>query len=150
MDKGYNKPSVSLWGAPVLFVKKKDDTFRMCIDYWQLSKLTINNQYTFRHINDLFDPVRGETIFSKIDLRIGYHQLGIKNEYICQTTFITRYCHCEFVVLPFGLTNAPTTFMCLMNKVFNKYLDKFLLVFIDGVLVYSKNEEEHKENLKLL
>jgi len=144
LDKGYIRPSVSPWGAPVLFVKKKDGTFKMCIDYRKLNKLTIKNRYPLPRIDDLFDQVRGASIFSKINLRTGYYQLRIKEEDISKTTFRTRYGHYEFVVLPFGLTNAPATFMCLMNSVLNKYLDKFVLVFIDDILVYSNSEEEHK------
>ena len=106
-----------------------------------MNKLTIKNRYPLPRIDDLFDQVRGASVFSKIDLRTGYHQLRIKEEDISKTTFRTRYGHYEFVVLPFGLTNAPATFMCLMNSVLNKYLDKFVLVFIDDILVYSKNEE---------
>ena len=140
LDKGYIRPSVSPWGAPVLFVKNKDGTFRMCIDYRQLNKLTIKNRYPLPRIDDIFDQVRGASVFSKIDLRTGYHQLRIKEEDISKTAFRTRYGHYEFVVLPFGLTNSPTTFMCLMNSVLNKYLDKFVLVFIDDILVYSKNK----------
>ena len=136
LDKGYIRPSVSPWGAPVLFVKKKDGAFRICIDYRQLNKLTIKNRYPLPGIDDLFDQVRGASVFSKIDLRTSYHQLRIKEEDISKTTFRTRYGHYEFVVLPFGLTNAPATFMCSMNSVLNKYLDKFILVFIDDILVY--------------
>ena len=110
----------------------------MCIDYWQLNKLTIKNRYPLTRIDDLFDQVRGASVFSKIDLRTGYHQLRINDEDIVKTYFRTRYGHYEFVVLPFGLTNAPTTFMGLINNVLNKYLDKFVLVFIDDILVYSK------------
>ena len=127
LDKGYIRPSVSPWGAPMLFVKKKYGTFRMCIDYRQLNKLTIKNRYPLPKIDDLFDQVRGASIFSKIDLRIGFHQLRIKEEDISKTTFRTRYGHYEFVVQPFGLTNDPATFMCLMNSVLNKYLDKLCL-----------------------
>ena len=116
----------------------------MWIDYHQLNKLTIKNRYPFPRIDDLFDQVRGASVFSKIDLSTGYHQLRIKEEDISQTAFRTRYGHYEFVVLPFGLTNAPATFMCLMNSVLNKYSDKIVLVFIDDILVYSKSEEEHK------
>jgi hypothetical protein len=126
LDKGYIRPSVSPWGAPVLFVKKKDETFHLCIDYRQLNKMTIKNKYPLSRINDLFDQVGGEKVFSKIDLRSGYHQVRIKDEDINKTTFQMRYGHYEFVVIPFGLTNAPTTFMCLMNNIFSQYLDKFI------------------------
>ena len=134
----------------MLFVKNKDGTFRMCIDYCQLNKLTIKNKYPLPKMDDLFEQVRGASLFSKIDLRTGYHQLRIKEEDISKIAFQTRYGHYEFVFLPFGLTNAPATFMCLMNSVLNKYLDKFVLVFIDDILVYSKSEEEHKEHLRIV
>jgi hypothetical protein len=131
-------------------VKKKDGTLRLFIDYRQLNKMSIKNKYRLPRIDDLFDQLRGDTIFSKIDLRSGYHQVTIKDEDIHKTTFRTRYGHYEFVVVPFGLTNAPTTFMCLMNNVLNKFLDRFVLVFIDDILIYSNTREEHEENLKLV
>ena len=147
LDKGYIKPSVSPWGAPMLFVKKKDDTLRLCIDYKQLNKVTIKNKYPFPRPDYLFDQLKGLAMFSKIDLRFGYHQVCIKEEDIFKTAFRTRYGHYEFVFVPFGLNNAPATFMCLINSVLCPYLDKFVIVFIDDILVYSKNEEEHVEHL---
>jgi hypothetical protein len=149
LEKKYIRPNVSTWGAPVLFVRKKDGTLRMCIDYRQLNKLTVKNKYPLPRIDELFDQVKGATIFSKIDLRSGYHQIQIKDEDIAKTTFRTRYGHYEFVVLPFGLTNAPATFMCLMNSVFHQYLDKFVLIFIDDILIYSRNRKEHEEHLRI-
>jgi hypothetical protein len=150
MKKGYIRPSVSPWGAPILFVKKKDGTLRLCIDFRQLNKATVKNKYPLPRIDDLFDQLRGENIFSKIDLRSGYHQVRIKEEDINKTTFRTRYGHYEFVVVPFGLTNAPVVFMCLMNGIFRNYLDKFVIVFLDDILIYSKSEEEHEHHLRLV
>ena len=148
LDKEYIRPSVSPWGALVLFVKKKDGTLTLCIDYIQLNKMNINNKYPLPRINDLFDQVGGAKIFSKLDLRSGYHQVRIRDEDTRKTTFQTRYGHYKFIVIPFGLTNTPSTFMCLMNSIFSQYLDKFVVVFIDDILVYSNMEEEHEEHLR--
>ncbi|GJW23133.1 putative reverse transcriptase domain-containing protein [Tanacetum coccineum] len=142
-DRGFIRPSTSPWGAPVLFVKKKDGSFRMCIDYRELNKLTVKNRYPLPRIDDLFDQLQGSSVYSKIDLRSGYHQLRVRDEDIPKTAFRTRYGHYEFQVMPFGLTNAPVVFMDLMNRVCKPYLDKFVIVFIDDILIYSRNKEEH-------
>ncbi|GKB20694.1 putative reverse transcriptase domain-containing protein [Tanacetum coccineum] len=149
-DKGFMRPSSSPWGAPVLFVKKKDGSFRMCIDYRELNKLTVKNRYPLPRIDDLFDQLQGSSIYSKIDLRSGYHQLRVREQDIPKTAFRTRYGHYEFQVMPFGLTNAPAVFMDLMNRVCKPYLDKFVIVFIDDILIYSKDEKEHEEHLKAI
>ncbi|GJT31124.1 retrotransposon protein, putative, ty3-gypsy subclass [Tanacetum coccineum] len=149
-DKGFIRPSSSPWGAPVLFVKKKDGSFRMCIDYRELNKLTVKNRYPLPRIDDLFDQLQGSSVYSKIDLRSGYHQLRVREEDISKTAFRTRYGHYEFQVMPFGLTNAPAVFMDLMNRVCKPYLDKFVIVFIDDILIYSKNKQEHEEHLNLI
>ncbi|GJT26380.1 putative reverse transcriptase domain-containing protein [Tanacetum coccineum] len=149
-DKGFIRPSSSPWGAPVLFVKKKDKSIRMCIDYQELNKLTVKNRYPLPRIDDLFDQLQGSSVYSKIDLRSGYHQLRVREEDIPKTAFRTRYGHYEFQVMPFGLTNAPAIFMDLMNRVCKPYLDKFVIVFIDDILIYSKNKQEHEEHLKLI
>jgi len=150
LKKGYIHPSVSPRGTPVLFVKKKDGTLRLCINFRQLNKATIKNKYPLPQIDDLFDHLRGARILSKIDLRSGYHQVRIKEEdIISKTTFRNRYGHYEFTVVPFGLTNAPATFMCLMNGIFKNYLDKFIIVFLDDILIYSKSEEEHEKHLTI-
>ncbi|GJW93521.1 putative nucleotidyltransferase, ribonuclease H [Tanacetum coccineum] len=149
-DRGFIRPSTSPWGAPVLFVKKKDGSFRMCIDYRELNKLTIKNRYPLPRIDDLFDQLQGSSVYSKIDLRSGYHQLRVRDEDIPKTAFRTRYRHYEFQVMPFGLTSVPAVFMDLMNRVCKPYLDKFVIVFIDDILIYSRNKEEHANHLRII
>ncbi|KAL0537135.1 hypothetical protein IC582_026105 [Cucumis melo] len=150
LDKGFIRPSVSPWGAPVLFVKKNDGSMRLCIDYRELNKVTVKNRYPLPRIDDLFDQLQGATVFSKIDLRSGYHQLRIKDGDVPKTTFRSRYGHYEFIVMSFGLTNAPAVFMDLMNRVFREFLDTFVIVFIDDILIYSKTEAEHEEHLRIV
>jgi hypothetical protein len=133
----------------VIFVLKKDGTQRLCVDYHALNEVTIKNKYSLPRIDDLFDQLRGACGFSKIDLRSGYHQLKIRECDIPKTAFISRYGLYEYTVMSFGLTNAPAYFMYLMNKVFMEYLDKFVVVFFDDILVYSRTEEEHEEQLRL-
>ncbi|KAA0065337.1 ty3-gypsy retrotransposon protein [Cucumis melo var. makuwa] len=150
LDKGFIRSSVSPWGAPVLFVKKKDGSMRLCIDYRELNKVTVKNKYPFPRIDDLFDQLQGATVFSKIDLRLGYHQLRIKDGDVPKTAFHSRYGHYEFIVMSFGLTNAPAVFMDLMNRVFREFLDTFMIVFIDDILIYSKTKAEHEEHLRMV
>ncbi|KAL4274070.1 hypothetical protein GQ457_13G013940 [Hibiscus cannabinus] len=149
-NKGFIRPSTSPWGAPVLFVKKKDGTMRLCIDYRQLNRVTIKNKYHLPRIEDLFDQLRDASVFSKIDLRSGYYQMKVKDADVPKTTFQTRYGHFEFLVMPFGLTNAPAAFMDSMNRVFKPYLDKFVVVFIDDILIYSRNKDDHAEHLRIV
>ncbi|GJU27929.1 putative reverse transcriptase domain-containing protein [Tanacetum coccineum] len=150
VDRGFIQPSTSPWGEPVLFVKKKDKSFRMCIDYRELNKLIVKNHYPLPRIDDLLDQLQGSCIYSKINLRSGYHQLKVRDEDISKTAFRTRYGHYEFQVMPFGLTNTPTVFMDLMNRVCKPYLDKFIITFIDDILIYSRNKEEHVDHLRII
>ena len=150
LDKGFIRPSVSPWGAPVLFMKKKDGTLRMCIDYRQINKVTVKNKYPLPRFEDLFDQLKGAGVLSKIDLRSGYYQLRVKEGDVPKTAFRTRYGHYKFLVMPFGLTNAPAAFMDLMNRVFRPYVDQFVVVFIDDILVYSKDAQEHEHRLRIV
>jgi hypothetical protein len=150
LDKGYIRPSASPWGAPIIFVPKKDGTQIMCIDYRSLNEVTIKNKYPLPRIDDLFDQLKGACVFSKIDLRSGYRQLKIRATDISKTVFITWYGLYEYSVMSIWLTNAPAYFMYLMNKIFMEYLDKFMVVFIDDILIFSKNEEDHDEHLRVV
>ncbi|KAL4308279.1 hypothetical protein GQ457_01G022750 [Hibiscus cannabinus] len=131
-------------------LKKKDGSLHLCIDYWKLNKLTVKNKYPLSRINDLFDQFRGATIFSNIDLRSGYYQLRVKDSDVSKTAIHTHYGHYEFIVMPFGLANAPAVFMDMMNRVFRPYLDQFVVVFIDDILIYSRSEAEHVEHLRIV
>jgi hypothetical protein len=150
LDKGFICPSISPWGCPTLFVKKKDESLRRCIDYRPLNAVTIKNKYPLPRIDVLFDQLVGVKVFSKIDLRSGYHQIKIRASDIPKTAFLIRYGLYEYLVMSFGLTNAPAYFMYLMNSVFMPELDKFVVVFMDDILVYSKNEEEHAGHLHVV
>jgi len=150
LDKGFICPSVSPWGCPALFVKKKVDSLRLCLDYRPLNAVTIKNKYPLPRIDVLFDYLAGARVFSKIDLRSGYHQIKIRPCDIPKTAFSTRYGLYEYLVMSFGLTNAPAYFMYLMNSVFMPELDKFIVVFIDDIIIYSKNEENHVEHLRIV
>ena len=147
LEKGFIRSSVSLWGAPMLFVKKKDGTLLLCIDYRQLNKLKVKNKYPLLRIDDLFYQLKGISIFLKIDFRSGYHQLRIKDVDVHKTAFRTRYGHYEFLVMPFGLINALAAFMDLMNRVFRQHMDQFFVVLINDILVYSKDRKNQDTHL---
>jgi hypothetical protein len=146
LDKGFIRPSTSPWRCPALFVKK-DESLRLCVDYHPLNAVTIKNKYPLPRIDVLFDQLVGAKVFSKIDLHSGYHQIKIRANDIPKTAFSTRYGLYEYLVMSFGLTNAPAYFMYLMDSVFMPELDKFVVVFIDDILVYSKSEDEHTKHL---
>jgi hypothetical protein len=150
LDKGYIHPSSSAWGCPALFVKKKDQSLRLCVDYRPLNTITIKNRYPLPCINILFDQLADAKVFLKFDVRSGYHQIKIRPEDVPKTAFFTRYGLYEYLVMSFGLTNAPAHFMYLMNSVFMLELDKFAVVFIDDILVYFKNEGEHEQHLNII
>ena len=131
-------------------MKKKDGTLWMCIDYRQINKVIVKNRYPLPRVEDLFDQLKGAVVFSKIDLRSGYYQLRVKEVDVPKTAFRTRNGHYEFLVMPFGLTNAPAAFMDLKNRVFRLYVDQFVVVFIDDILVYSKDAQEYEQNLRIV
>jgi hypothetical protein len=150
LDKGYIHPSSSPWGYPTLFVKKKDQSLRLCMDYRPLNVVTVKNKYLLPHIDILFDQLVGAKVFFKVDLHSCYHQIKIHLEDVLKTTFSTRYGLYEYLVMSFGLTNAPAYFMYLMNSIFMPELDKFVVVFMDDILIYSKSEEEHARHLRVI
>jgi hypothetical protein len=150
LDKGFIHPSASPWGCPALFVKKKDNSLRLCVDYRSLNVVTIKNKYPLPRIDILFDQLAGAKIFSKIDRRFGYHQIKIRSSNIPKTAFSTRYGLYDYLVMLFYLTNAPAYFMYLMNSVFMQELDKFIVVFIDDILIYSKNPEDYANHLHIV
>jgi len=150
LEKEFIPPNSSPWGAPVLFVKKKDETLRLCIDYQRLNKVMVKNKYLLPRIDNLFDQLKGVRVFLKIDLSSGYYQLKIKELDVSKTVFRTSYGHYEFLLMPFGLMNAPAVFMDLMNHVFRPYLDKLVVIFIDDILFYSSLDQEHEQHLRLI
>jgi hypothetical protein len=150
LDKGYTRPSTSPWGCSVLFVEKKDKELRLCVDYRPLNAVTMKNKYPLPRIDILFDQLARAQVFSKIDLRSGYHQIKFRTEDIPKTAFTMRYGLYEYLVMLFGLMNASTHFMYLMNSVFMPELDQFIMVFIDDILVYSKSMREHEDHLRIV
>jgi hypothetical protein len=147
LERGFVHLSVSPWGSPILFLKRKDGSMRLCIDYKEINKVTVKNKYPLPRNEDLFDQLQGSQVFSTIDLRSRYHQLRVKEEDIQKTAFGMWYGHYKFLVMPFGLTNAPIAFIDMMNQIFREFVDRRVVVFIDDILIYSKSREEHEEHL---
>ena len=150
LEKGWIRPSQSPYRAPILLVGKKKGTLRMCVDYRELNKQTVKYRYPLPRQDELLDQLHGAKFFSKVDLQSGYHQVRVADQDVFKTAFGTRYGHFEFLVLPFGLTNAPATFMSFMHEVLKPYLDEFVVVFLDDILIHSKSEEEHLKHLQLV
>ena len=151
MDKGFIRSSTSPWGTSVLFAKKNDKTLRLCIDYRQLNRFTIKNRYPLPRIDDLFDKQKGTRLYYNIDFRTDCHKLRVREANIPKTSFRVRYGHFEFIVMPFGLTNAPAAcHRSHMHRVFQPYLDQFVVVFVDDILIYSKFEEEHEDHVRVV
>lgn len=150
LENIFVRPSMSPWGAPVLLVKKKDGSMRLCVDYRQLNKVTSKNKYPLLRIDDLMDQLVGARAFSKIDLKSGYHQIKVKDEDVQKTVFRTRYGHYEYLVMSFGVSNAPGVFVEYMNHICHTYLDRFVVVFINDISIYSKSEEEHDKHLRVV
>ena len=139
---------MSPWGAPVLFVTKKDESLRLCVDYRSLNRFTVKNSYPLPRIDDILDQIGGAKYFTKIDLKQGYHQIRLDEESIPLTAFRTKFGHYEYAVLPFGLTNAPATFVSLMNDVMSDFLNSFVAVYLDDILIYSIAFEEYADHIK--
>ena len=148
LKKGFIRPSTSPWGSPIVLVRKKDVSWRICIDYRALDKITIKNRYPLPRIDDLIDQLKEAVYFSKLDLHSGYHQVRVAEQDAWKTAFKTKQGLYEYLVRPFGLTNAPATFMRLMNEVLKPFLDDFVIVYLDDILIFSKTWEEHLKHVK--
>lgn len=150
LEKKFVRSSVSLWGVSMLLVNKKNGSMGLCVDYRQLNKFTIKNNYSLLRIGNLMDQLVGACVFSKIDFHSGYHQTCVKATDIAKTTFRIRYGHYEYYVILFGVSRAPGVFMEYMNRIFHVYLDQFVVVFIDDILIYSMSDEEHVVHLRVV